>query len=293
MMEPRMTGVYPILVTPFDEDSRVDVDSLRSLVEFQIKAGVDGLGVALGSEITLLTEAERAQVTRSVVDQVRGRVPVVINTGGPGTDLALHYSRMARDNGADALMVMPPGPAGGAEIREYYKAISDAVELPVFIQDTSACHVGADLVRQIAEESVHVRYVKVESAPAAVAVQEAVTKCAGLVTVFGGAGGDSLIEELRRGSKGTMPGCSNPEAFVDLWRLFAAGDERKAREVFYSRILPINRLAAQGWNAFFAVHKEILRQRGAIRCAKVRGPARPLDEMTRRELQQVIDEFYP
>jgi len=70
----------------------VDVDSLQKLVEFSVQAGVHGLGVALGSEIVALSEAERQQVTRVVVQQARGRVPVVINSGGPVAELAVLYS---------------------------------------------------------------------------------------------------------------------------------------------------------------------------------------------------------
>jgi len=70
-----MRGVYPILLTPFDEESRIDEESLRRLIEFNVRAGVHGLGVALGSEVYKLSEAERVQVTRIVVDQVKGRVP--------------------------------------------------------------------------------------------------------------------------------------------------------------------------------------------------------------------------
>src|SRR5688500_13355191 len=103
-----MRGVYPILLTPFDEASRIDEESLRRLVEFDVQAGVHGLCVALGSEVFKLSEAERVQATRIVVDQVRGRVPVVINTGAAGTDLAVLYSTTAEEHGADALMVMPP-----------------------------------------------------------------------------------------------------------------------------------------------------------------------------------------
>jgi dihydrodipicolinate synthase/N-acetylneuraminate lyase len=98
---------------------------------------------------------------------------------------------------------------------------------------------------------------------------------------------------MRRGSVGTMPGCSHPEAFVSLWDAFQGGDEQGAWDVFYRRILPINRISAQGWGAFYHVHKEILRQRGAIRTAIVRGPIAPLDETTRRDLQGVIDRLYP
>ena len=132
-MPEKMQGVYPILVTPFDEGGRVDVDSLRTLVDFQIDAGVHGIGVALGS----------------------------------GTDLAVHYSRLAEANGADALMLMPPSlmPVRPSETLSYFQAVSDAVSVPIFIQDTSRVHVSADLAVRIANECENVQYIKVESLP--------------------------------------------------------------------------------------------------------------------------------
>jgi 4-hydroxy-tetrahydrodipicolinate synthase len=75
-----------------------------------------------------------------------------------------------------------------------------------------------------------------------------------------------------------------------LWR---SGDERAARELFDRVIAPVNRIAGQGAGIFYYVHKELLRRRGVIRTAKVRSPAPPVDELTRRELQQAIDELYP
>jgi 4-hydroxy-tetrahydrodipicolinate synthase len=292
--EKQMQGVYVILVTPFDEQSRVDEDSLRSLVEFNLKAGVHGIGVALGSEVMKLSESERALVTRIVVDQVRGRVPVVINTSGAGTDLAVFYSQTAQDNGADALMILPPTwmSPGPAEIREYFKAISDAVHIPIFIQDAGATPVSAELSRQIAEEGENVRYVKVESAPLPQKVGDVVAYAGDLLTVFGGAGGNHFIEEMRLGAVGTMPSCSQPEAFVEVWDLFQSGNEPAARETFDRTIAPVNRLVNQAPAAFYHINKEILRQRGVIRTAKVRGPVPPLDEQIRRELQTVIDRLY-
>jgi dihydrodipicolinate synthase/N-acetylneuraminate lyase len=289
-----MRGVFPILVTPFDEQARIDEESLRHLVEFNLVAGVHGLGVALGSEMFKLSEAERDQVTRIVVDQVRGQVPVVINTGAAGTDLAVFYSRTAERNGADALMVMPPAfmPAGPDEIREYFRAISNAVGIPIFIQDTPSAPVSAGLARQVAEECRWVRYIKVESLPITTRVADMVAQAGDRLVVFGGAGGSYFIEELRRGSVGTMPFCSQPEAFVEVWNLYQRGDERAARALFDHTIAPVNRIAAQGTGIFYHVHKEILRQRGVIRTAKVRSPAPSVDELTRRELQQVIDELY-
>src|SRR3954470_16266065 len=107
MADAIIRGVVPILVTPFDEKGRIDEDSLKSLIDFNIAAGVHGVGVALGTEIFKFSEAERNQVAKVVVDHVKGRVPVVINTGASGTDLAVQYSRTAEAAGADALMVIP------------------------------------------------------------------------------------------------------------------------------------------------------------------------------------------
>jgi len=295
MQKTMMRGVYPILVTPFDKKARIDEDSLRSLVEFNLAAGVHGLGVALGSEVFKLSEAERDLVTRTVVDQVKGRLPVVINTSAAGTDLAIHYSRAAEANGADALMVMPPTfmPAGADEVLAYYQAIAGAVDLPIFIQDTASAPVSASLARRISEHCPQVSYIKVESMPITVKVADAVLNAGDRLVVFGGAGGSYFIEELRRGSQGTMPFPSQPEAFVAVWELIHQKNEKAAREVFTRTILPVNRLAEQGSGIFFAVHKEILRHRGVIHSTTVRHPAPDIDEQTASELHNLLEELYP
>lgn len=290
-----MQGVFPILVTPFDEQGRVDDESLRRLIDFNIDAGVHGLGVALGSEIFKLSEAERDAVTMIVVEQVRGRVPVVINTGAPGTDLAVLYSRRAEELGADALMVIPPNfmPASAPEVLEYYGAISSAVNIPIFLQDVPSAPIPAPLARQIAERCEQVRYIKVETVPITTKVADMVEKAGEQLVVFGGAGGGYFIEELRRGSRGTMPFCTQPEAFVQVWKLMQAGDERGARAVFDQFIAPINRIGGQGSGIFYYVHKELLCRRGIIATNKVRSPAPPVEEMTKRELQALIEQLYP
>lgn len=290
-----MRGVFPILVTPFDKNGQLDEASLRRLIDFNIDAGVHGLGVALGSEIFKLSEAERDYVTRLVVDQVRQRVPVVINTGAPGTGLAVLYSQSAERNGADALMIIPPSfmPAGPAEVREYYRAISNAVSIPIFLQDTPAAPIAPALARQLAEECERVRYIKVETVPITVKVADMVAKAGDRLAIFGGAGGGYFIEEMRRGSQGTMPFCSQPEAFVEVWNRYQAGDEAGARARFDRTIAPVNRIAAQGAGIFYHVHKELLCHRGVIHTTHVRSPAPPVDEITQQELIELLRDLYP
>jgi dihydrodipicolinate synthase/N-acetylneuraminate lyase len=284
-------GIFPILVTPFDEQERIDEDSLRGEVDFVIAAGVHGVGLALGSESLKLTEPEREQLIRVVVDQVKGRVPVVVNTGAQASVTAALYSRKAEDLGAAAVMSLPPGQASASETRAYFKAISDAISVPIFIQDQQTAPVPAHLIRQIAEDAERVRYAKVETPPQPFNVQQAVEQGGNLVTVFGGAGGTYLIEELRRGAVGSMPWPSQPEAFVQIWNAWQAGDMRDAREIHSREIVPLAHLATTGIRLGHAIHKEVLRRRGVIRRAAVRAPSDPLDELTVRELDEVCDQL--
>ena len=287
---PRLEGVFPILVTPFDEKGGIDEDSLVRLVEFNLAAGVHGLGVAIGSEMFKLSEAERTLVTRRVIETVNKRVPVVINTGASGTDLAVAYSRGAEEAGADALMIMPPAflPAGPAEVIVYFRAISEAVRIPIFLQDTPAAPISPGLARRIAEACEPVRYIKVETLPVVQKVAEMSAAASDALTIFGGAGGSYFIEELRRGSRGTMPFCSQPEAFVGVWRLYQKGDQNGARALFDSTIMAVNRLAVQGGDLFYHVHKQLLVRRGIIRSARVRSPTVPIDAITQREIDELL-----
>ena len=287
---PALHGVVPILVTPFDKAGRVDPESLRREVEFAIDAGVHGLGIALGSEVYKLADDERDLVLATVVDQARGRVPVVMNTGAPATDLAVRYSQQAEAAGVGAVMCTPPGPGLPAgEVRHYYRAISDAVSIPVMVQDTAANHVPAALLRSIAEAAERVRYAKVESSPPARRVYDAVQACGALVAVFGGAGGGALLEELRRGSIGTMPWPSTPAAFVRVWDHWRAGDRAAALRVFEERLAPLLRLGVQGLGGGHLLHKELLRRQGVIASAHVRRPAEDVEPPFWEELDEVCD----
>ncbi|HVY43209.1 MAG TPA: dihydrodipicolinate synthase family protein [Hyphomicrobiaceae bacterium] len=288
-----LRGVIPILLTPFDEEGRIDVDSLQNLIDFNIAAGVHGLGVALGSEIFKFNEAERDLVTRTVVDHTKGRVPVVINTGAAGTDLAVQYSRAAEAAGADALMVIPPHfqPAGPAEIIQYYKAIDQAVGLPLILQDIPQAPVSPAMAMRLRSDCRNVSMIKVETLPITIRVAEMAAAVGKQLTIFGGAGGTYFIEEMRRGAQGTMPFCSQPAAFVETWNRFQSGDEKGARAAFDKSVMAVNRLAAQGGDLFYHVHKQLLVRLGVIRTAVVRSPTVTLDPVSQREIDELLEQL--
>ena len=295
MTLPLLHGVIPILVTPFHADGSVDEESMGNLVAFNIKNGVHALGVALGSEIFKLNEAERAQVTRVVIKEAAGRVPIVINSGAAGTDLAVFYSKSAEALGADALMVIPPSffPVSAEEILAYYQAIDTDVGIPIVLQEVPQAPIPPGLALKIAETCRNVKYIKVVTLSVAGKVA-AMTAAAGeKLTVFGGAGGGYFIEEMRRGALGTMPFCSQPAAFVAVWDAFQRGDHAEARRIFDSTVMAPIRLGGQGGDIFYSLHKQLLVRQGVIKTAIVRSPTITIDAVTQREIDDLISEIVP
>jgi 4-hydroxy-tetrahydrodipicolinate synthase len=288
-------GVVPILVTPFHPDGSIDEESLASLIDYNVAAGVHGLGVALGSEVFKFNEAERAQITRLTVKAVNGRIPVIINSGANGTDLAVFYSKAAEAAGADALMIIPPGfwPASPEEIFDYYRAIDRAVGIPIILQDVPQGPVSPGLALRLADACPNVKYIKVETLPVTAKVQAMSAAVDGRLTIFGGAGGSYFIEEMRRGADGTMPFCSQPDDFVAVWDAFQRGDETAARQRFDATIMAINRLGNQGGDVFYHIHKQLLVRRGIIRGSLVRSPTTPPDPITQREIDELLAQIVP
>src|SRR5690606_6552354 len=104
-----LKGVISVLPTPFTPQDELDVASLRKVVDAYLGAGVDGV-VALGftSEVARLTQSEKQLILETVIEQVNGRVPVVVGTSAAGLKLCVEATANAKKAGAAAVMVSPP-----------------------------------------------------------------------------------------------------------------------------------------------------------------------------------------
>src|SRR5689334_13370494 len=112
VLAPDLKGIFPVLQIPFTPGQPVDtVDegALRRQVDFCLACGVHGLVVpALASESMVLTDDERRFVVEVVIDQTRHRIPVVANVAATSTNAAIAFARHAREQGAEAVMALPP-----------------------------------------------------------------------------------------------------------------------------------------------------------------------------------------
>lgn len=283
-------GVVPILLCPFHDDGRFDAESMERQIEFNIAAGVHGLGLAIASEMFKFNEAERGELIAFTASAINKRTPLIVNTSAAGSDLAVHYAKLAAKQGADVLMVYPPTflPAGVEEIVDYYRRIAAAVEIPIVLQDVIQAPISPAVALRIADACDNVKYVKVETTPVTAKVAAMTAAAGDRLTVFGGAGGGYFIEEMRRGARGTMPFSTQPSEFLEVWSLFQAGDQAGARACFDANIMAVNRLALQEADVFYHLHKRLFVEMGIFKSAHVRSPTIALDAVTLREIEDVI-----
>jgi 4-hydroxy-tetrahydrodipicolinate synthase len=282
-----LTGVFPVLPTPFLPDGGADEAGLRRLVRYLLACGVDGLtypGVA--SEVGQLTREERLALTAAVLDEVAGHVPVIAGASSASTASTIEFARAAVALGARALMVaVPPDRPQAAQQIEYFAAIADAVPGAALMLQNVPPPAGAGLepaaVLEVLVAVPAVRYVKEETLPSGqrlTAIRAAAP--ASLHGVFGGAGGRYITDEMRRGAAGTMPAIELAEVHVALWRAHRAGDPARVRELF-ARMLPVlNVQAVFRWS----LTKHVLRSRGLIACDLQRAAGPRLDDLDRADV---------
>lgn len=293
-LEKTFRGVCPILPTPFDGENQVDETSLRRVVRFLLQSGVSGIALfGNASEGFALTQEEKEQIARIVVEETGGAVPLVFGSGGTSTETALVSCRWAESAGADILMIMPPYmiKPDAQRVYEYYAGIASAVHTPIMIQDApGACGVNMDVdtIVRLAREFDNIRYVKAESPPTFQKAKRLVDAAQGTFEVFGGLNGTFFYEELCAGVVGTMPAGEFPDVLVKVYDLYAAGQKAEAKAVFY-RYLPFIRLGNVPGGAAMSVHKEILKKGGIFATSRVRGPYVPANDFLKELVMDCID----
>jgi len=286
-------GVYSIIPTAFTDSGDFDPDSQRKVVDLFIGKGANGL-TALGvtGEVARLEEHERATVLELVVRQADGRVPIVAGTSADGTRTCIAYSRQAKTLGAAAVMVSPPRmpKLNSNAVVAHYKALADAVDLPIVVQDyppITGFAMEPSLLARIAKEIPSARTIKLEDPPTPFKTARILEASAGTpVQIFGGLGGVFLLEELISGATGAMTGFAFPEILVTIMTHWNAGERDAAADVFY-RAVPLMRFEFQE-GIGMAIRKDVLRRRGVLASAATRGPAGALDAPTRQALDRVL-----
>src|SRR4051812_42154715 len=240
-------GVFPVVPTTFDDHGELDLDSQRRCLDFMIDAGSNGLCILANfSEQFVLSDEEREVLTDLSLEHVAGRVPVIVTTSHFSTRVCAERSRRAQAAGAAMVMIMPP--YHGATIRapelaiyDFFQRISDAIDLPIMIQDApvSGTPLSATFLVRMAQEIPNIRYFKIE-------VPQAATKLRQMIELGGeaiegpwdGEEAITLFPDLDAGATGPMTGGGYRDGARKIFAASHAGRRKKAAAV-YKRGLPL------------------------------------------------------
>jgi 4-hydroxy-tetrahydrodipicolinate synthase len=272
--------------TPFTNSDKLDTEVLAKEVKFLDKCGVHGVvWPQLASEWSTLDADERMAGAEAIMSAAKGaRCAVVLGVQGPDLDAARRYARQAGKLGPDAIIALPPRESGNLDqVAEYYRGIAKECALPLFVQTIG--NMSVEFVVRMRKDIPSLRFVKDEAGHTLSRISE-YRRVAPDIVVFTGAHGKTMVDELARGSSGSMPAASFADLYVQLWNYWQAGKREKAMEDLSRISLLVNQLGAYGLPSM----KYILHLRGVFPNWRCRGKSE--DAHFDAEAQRSIRETY-
>jgi 4-hydroxy-tetrahydrodipicolinate synthase len=238
------SGAFTALVTPF-RNGEVDVEALEGLVEFQIGQGIHGL-VPCGTtgETPSMSEEEDRLVIGTVVRVANGRVPVIAGTGSNSTHMAIKYTRMAEEEGADGSLQVAPYYTKPTQegLYRHFAAIAESTSLPIVLYNIpgrTSVTISAETTARLAEIP---NIVGTKEATHSMDMASDIRRlCGEEFDIL--SGDDSLTLPLMSlGGRGVISVAGNvaPAVVSDMVNALLEGDFERGRELHYD-LLPLCR----------------------------------------------------
>ena len=240
----KIRGAYPVLITPMTQEQEIDWGGVKNNINYFMNQGVEGI-VINGStgEFVSLTNEEKYQMAEVVINEVNGRVPVIVGTAAETTKETIENTKQARNLGADCALVINPYymKPKEEEIYFHFKSVSDAVDIPIMLYNnpfTSGVDMSTELMLRIGKDCENVTHIK-ESSGDIRKARDLARHGKGNFEVFCGAE-ELVMESYFVGATGWISVAGNivPKLVTDMFNYFQQGEIEKAWEI-NDRILPL------------------------------------------------------
>lgn len=274
-------GVYPMVYALFDKNGALAREPMRRQIGAMLKHRVHGVGVlGLASEVNKLSTAERRTLMEWVAEDVAGRVPVAVTVAETSVPGQIEFVRAAVGIGAQWAILQPPPVKGvpESELIRFFGAVADAAPIPIGIQNAPE-HLGVGLshagIKTLHKAHANLTVVKLEAT--AVAIARLLDQVDGAIDVFNGRGGIEMVDSLRAGAVGIIPGGESFDVLARLFDHMAAGtreDVAKA-ERLYAKVLPLLIFLMESIDTFLVYGKRVLGDRLGIGEISPRMPYTP------------------
>ncbi|MDU0968542.1 MAG: dihydrodipicolinate synthase family protein [Actinomycetaceae bacterium] len=288
-MAPFIRGVVPPVVTPLTADRKFDRESFNRNIERMLDAGVDGL-FFLGSsgEVAFSTDARRDEIVSAAIEQVAGRVPVLIGCIDTETERVIEHAKRAEAAGADAIVATCPFYALGGvkEIEQHFRLIHEACSLPLFAYDIPVCvhtKLPVDLLVKLGKDGVlaGVKDSSGDDVSFRFLVQDNEDAGHPLALLTGH---EVVVDgAYMAGADGSVPGLGNvdPYTYVRQWKAYQAGDWETVRkeQEHAARLMRIATVTSgvTGFAAGIGSFKTALQLLGVFETNQMPNPVVPLE----------------
>lgn len=231
------TGAGVAIITPFNEDGSINFDEFGRIIEDQIENKTDCIIVCgTTGEASTMNDEEHLATIKYCIDKVNGRIPVVAGTGSNSTKEAINLSKKAEELGADGLLCVTPyyNKATQDGLYAYYKAISDAVNIPIIMYNVpsrTGTNIQPETAVRIAKEVENVVAIK-EASGSISQVAKLAALADGCLDIYSG-NDDQVVPLMSLGGKGVISVWSNvaPRQVHDMTEAFFNGDIETARKL--------------------------------------------------------------
>ncbi len=291
----QLRGVIPPVPTIVDQNEQLDKDGLGKVIDTLVKSGVNGLlFLGSGGEFCHMGHAMRMQVAEFAVAHTRGRVPVLIGVGAPGTGETIDLARHAEKSGADGLLVVNPYYAHLTEdeLSRHYTRVAQSVHLPVLLYNFPALTgqgLTVPLIASLADQVPNIVGIKdtIDSISHTRQVILTVKRRHPDFMVFSGYD-EYLLDNLILGGNGAIPATSNiaPQICCGIYKAFANGNLEQAMDLQrrLAKLVQIYSLEP----AHFGVIKEAMQMVGLDISTAVLSPILPLSDGKKKMLAQIL-----
>lgn len=288
-------GVYVIAATPFNDDGSLDLNGARSMLDFYLQRGADGLTVlGVMGEQQKLSMDESVEFVDACARHVNGRVPIIVGAATPWIDNLKSFARRMMDLGAAGIMFAPmTGLRTDEQSYGFVERVCNALhEVPLCLQDypqSTGVHLSASLVNRMIDAFTPIVMFKHEDQPGLNKLSALRKHQAGggrRVSILTGNNAIHLVQELARGADGAMTGFSFAEMVTGVVRLWTEGKHEQAEDL-YDAYLPLVRHESQ-YGLGLAIRKYVLVKCGAFRSEHVRQPGPRLTAEDRAEIDHLI-----
>ncbi len=297
IMSKEISGIVPIVAATFTNSGTLDEDSFQSLIRHLIATNASALTLfGLATEFYKLTDSDRSQLQKLLLAETvhSESVAGIISITDHSWEVASQRARAAEEQGADALMLLPPyflGPGEDA-ILEHLKRVIGCVKIPVIIQYApvqTSVRIAPDVFLKLRDLMPNADFIKVESQPPGRYVTQLVERSEGRLKSLVGYAGVQMPDVLARGAVGIQPGCSFTEIYGELWRLWKV--DKSAFLILHHKLLPYVGYWMQSVELIIKAEKVILKQRGIIASDYCRSPSYSLDNREQMQIDQFMSEF--